>query len=500
MSVSAMSEVEIELMRARRVKRDALIERGIHPYPNHLKPQHTAAEVLSAHAHEAHEPLAANAAHTYAVAGRVMFLRSFGKASFIKIQDQTGMIQAYCKQDGLSEDDFFAFSQCEMGDVAYVEGHPFRTKTGELTIEAKRFTILTKSLRALPDKWHGLTDHETRYRQRYVDLIVNSQVRETFSKRSRMIQAIRRYLDELNFMEVETPILHSNYGGAAAKPFTTHHNALDMDLFMRIAPELHLKRLVVGGFERVYEINKNFRNEGLSQQHNPEFTSIEFYMAYATYEDLMTLSEALLRHVMLQVCGTLTIEYQGEALDFAKPFRRLSVYDAIREYAAPSEAIFTDIHAARAFAQTLGMAVKASDPHGKILMGIFEEVAEKKLREPTFITDFPLCVSPLSRQKESNPELVDRFELYIVGREHANAFSELNDPDDQRRRFEAQVEERVAGDDEAHQMDEDFVRALEHGMPPTGGMGIGLDRLAMLLTDSPSIRDVIFFPLLRKET
>jgi lysyl-tRNA synthetase class 2 len=428
-----------------------------------------------------------------------MFLRSFGKASFIKVQDQSGLLQVYCKRDRLPEADFAAFSEAEMGDIVYVEGHPFRTKTGELTVEAVRFVVLTKALRPLPDKWHGLTDHETRYRQRYVDLIVNEEVRKTFFRRSLLTRSLRRFLDDNGFLEVETPMLQPLYGGAAAKPFTTHHNALDLDLFLRIAPELYLKRLVVGGFERVYEINKNFRNEGISLQHNPEFTSLEFYMAYATYADLMDFSERLLREAAVAVTGNATVNYQGETVDFAKPFARLSVYDAVRRFAEAPEAIFTDAGEARAFADRRGIAVKADEPHGKVMMMLFEHFAEKKLRSPTFITDFPLEVSPLARKKESDPRLVDRFELYVVGRELANAFSELNDPDDQRQRFEAQVAERARGDEEAHAMDEDFVRALEHGMPPTAGMGIGIDRLAMLLCDAPSIRDVIFFPLLRKE-
>jgi len=495
------SEFEQQLIDTRRQKKNDLLKQGIHPYPNGYVPAHTAQAVTLAHQDEPHEMRAKDNTKNYKLAGRVMFLRSFGKASFIKIQDATGQIQIYCKKDVLSECDFVAFSHVDMGDIVYIEGVPFRTKTGELTIEAHRFVMLTKSLRPLPDKWHGLSDHETRYRQRYVDLIVNEPVRHVFVKRSLMIREIRQFLDKLDFLEVETPMLQSIYGGAAARPFTTHHHTLDMGLFLRIAPELYLKRLIVGGFERVYEINRNFRNEGVSLQHNPEFTSLEFYMAYATDQDMMDICERMLQAVVQSVCGQLVIDYQGESIDFSKPFTRLSVCDAIVQYAPkkPDPQIFTDIECAKQFAQAHHVEVKNYDSHGKILMNLFESFAEKKLRQPTFLTDFPLDVSPLARKKDADPRFVDRFELYIVGREHANAFSELNDPDDQRERFTAQLADLHKGDEEAHQMDEDFVRALEYGMPPTGGFGLGIDRLAMLLCNTPSIRDVILFPLLRKE-
>jgi len=494
-----MHESERELMAARQQKRDTLIAANISPYPNGFTPQHHAAEVEKNHAAEPREPKPQDLAVHYSLAGRVMFLRSFGKASFIKIQDQSGQIQIYCKRDALNEKDWLAFNQIDLGDIVYIEGHPFRTKTGELTVEAIRFVLLTKTLRPMPDKWHGLTDHETRYRQRYVDLMVNEDVRKIFEKRSRMIRQIRHFFDSRDFLEVETPVLQPMYGGAAARPFTTHHHTLDLDLYLRIAPELYLKRLIVGGFERVYEMNKNFRNEGISLQHNPEFTSLEFYWAYATYQDVMQLTEELFREVTQKVCGTSIIQYQGETLDFSKPFERLSVHDALRRFCQPDEQIFHNVEVARTFAKQRGVEVKSDDSHGKIMMALFDALVEKKLRHPTFITDFPLEVSPLSRKKDSNPELVDRFELYVVGRELVNAFSELNDPDDQRQRFDAQVAERARGDEEAHAMDEDYVRALEFGMPPTAGFGLGIDRFAMLLCDVPSIRDVILFPLMRKE-
>ncbi len=494
-----ISEAELELINTRRQKRDSLLAKGANPYANGFVPKDKAAAVNAAHAAETVEPKPVDKDKTYSLAGRVMFLRSFGKASFLKLQDQSGQIQIYCKKDVLPEAEFAAFQELDMGDIIYVEGHPFRTKTGELTVEAVKFVLLTKALRPLPDKWHGLTDHETRYRQRYVDLIVNEDVRKTFAKRAKMTSAIRRYLEDADFMEVETPMLQPIYGGAAAKPFTTHHNALDLDLFLRIAPELYLKRLVVGGFDRVFEINKNFRNEGLSLQHNPEFTSLEFYWAYATYETLMDFSAAMLKKAAEVTTGAAKFKYQDEEIDFGT-FHKMTVYDAIRQYAEPPEEIFGDRDAAYKWAESRHVVgIKAGDPHGKIMMAAFEHFAEKKIRQPTFITDFPLEVSPLARKKQSNPKLVDRFELYCVGRELANAFSELNDPDDQRERFLGQASERERGDEEAHQMDEDFIRALEHGMPPTAGMGIGIDRLAMLLCDASSIRDVIFFPLMRGE-
>ena len=502
-----MTDAELELINTRRAKRDAISALKQNPYANGFVPKDKAAVVAAIHKDEKAEPKPADTTVTYTLAGRVMFLRSFGKASFLKLQDHSGQIQVYCKKDLLPPEQFEAFGQTEMGDIIYVEGHPFRTKTGELTVEATKFVLLTKALRPLPDKWHGLTDHETRYRQRYVDLIVNADVRETFKKRSKMTSSLRHFLEQHDFMEVETPVLQPIYGGAAAKPFTTHHNTLDLDLFLRIAPELYLKRLVVGGFDRVYEMNKNFRNEGISLRHNPEFTSLEFYWAYATYETLMDFSEQMLRQVAIDTTGSAVVTNQGESIDFSKPFERISVYDAIRKYSDPGnkgsqvpEEIFTNRDAAEKWAAERHVqGFKPGESHGKIMMAAFEHFAEEKLRQPTFVIDFPLEVSPLARKKESDPTLVDRFELYVMGRELANAFSELNDPDDQRARFEGQGADREKGDEEAHLMDEDFVRALEHGMPPTAGMGIGVDRLAMLLCDAASIRDVIFFPQLRKE-
>ena len=387
----------------------------------------------------------------------------------------------------------------DVGDIVGVEGRMMRTRRGELSVKASSFRILTKSLRPLPEKWHGLTDTETRYRQRYLDLIVNDEVRETFKIRSRIVSYLRRFFEDRDYLEVETPMLQPTYGGAAAKPFTTHHNSLDMKLYLRIAPELNLKRLVVGGLHRVFEINKNFRNEGISTRHNPEFTALEWYEAFANYEHLMAQTEELLLGLCEHIHGRDHVTLGGETLSFARPFRRLSVYDGLIQYAGVAPAEVEDHEALLVVAQGLHIGKAATMSLGYLQMAIFEATAEASLVQPTFVTDFPLDVSPLSRKKESNPRLVDRFELYVAGREIANGFSELNDPIDQRDRFSGQETQRAHGDEEAHPMDDDFIRALEYGMPPTGGEGIGVDRLVMLLTDSPSIRDVLFFPLLRPE-
>ncbi|MEI6207740.1 MAG: lysine--tRNA ligase [Desulfuromonadales bacterium] len=486
-----------ELLLQRRRKVDALWEAGVNPYPNDFKPQHTSADILAAYGNV--EQIDATE-DTISVAGRILARRSFGKAAFIQLQDRKGRIQIYVKKDEIGEDAFASFETFDIGDIVGTQGYPFRTKTGELSLHARSIHLLVKSLLPLPEKFHGLTDVETRYRQRYVDLIVNPEVREIFIKRSRIVNLIRTFMADRDFLEVETPMMQQIPGGATARPFVTHHNALDMQLYLRIAPELYLKRLVVGGLERVFEINRNFRNEGISVRHNPEFTMMEFYQAYATYEDLMDFTEELFCHVAQEVLGTLEFSNQGLQISFQRPWKRLTVRDAILEYGDIDAKQLDDRDMALAYAQSIGLALPDKIGYGKLLMEIFEEVAEHKLIQPTFITAYPTEVSPLSRKNDIDPAIVDRFELIIAGREIANAFSELNDPVDQKERFLAQVAEKDKGDEEAHYMDEDYVRALEYGLPPTAGEGIGIDRLVMLLTDSPSIRDVILFPQLRKET
>jgi len=479
-------------------KLEALRQMGINPFPNDFAVKNTAKEITDRCGALDKEALEAKN-ETAILAGRIMAFRDFGKASFLHIQDRTGKIQVYIKKDLIGENAFKIFKNCDVGDIIGVEGRVFRTKTNELTIEAKDIRLLAKALMSLPEKWHGLTDVETRYRQRYLDLIVNPEVKDVFIKRTRIIQLIRDFLNKRDFLEVETPMMQSIPGGAAARPFKTHHNALDIDLFLRIAPELYLKRLIIGGLERVYEINRNFRNEGISTQHNPEFTMLEFYLAYATFEDLMALTEEMINSMAKEICGTLTIEYQGQKIDLTPPWQRISVKDAILKYSDADEGIFTDKKKALAFAKKMGIDLPEAFSHGKIILEIFEHVAEPKFIQPTFVTHYPLEVSPLSRKNEKDPMLVDRFELLICGREIANAFSELNDPIDQKHRFVQQIREKEAGDTEAHLMDDDFVKALEYGMPPTAGEGIGIDRLVMLLTNSASIRDVILFPQLRQE-
>ena len=472
----ATSEQEIYDARLRKV--EALRARGVNPYANGHRVGQTLAEVTLAHGGSPAERLDLEKPRA-SVAGRIVAERSFGKAAFLKLRDRTGELQIYVKKDVLGEAAFDIYKLCDVGDHVAAEGSVFRTRTGELSVQAERFTLLTKSLRPLPEKWHGLSDVEIRYRQRYLDLIANPEVAELFRKRSRLVRAIRAFLDDRGYLEVETPMMHPLVSGAAARPFTTHHNALDVDLFLRIAPELYLKRLVVGGFERVYEINRNFRNEGISTQHNPEFTMLEFYEAHATYEDLMELTEALLREVAVEVTGHARVPYQGLELDFGKPFRRATMADLVRE-ACPDERIDLELPGA-----------------GERLAALFEERVEGTLSQPTFVTQLPISISPLARKNDQDPRFADRFELYIAGREIANAFSELNDPIDQRERFERQLEEKRRGAEETMDYDADYLRALEHGMPPTAGEGIGIDRLAMLLTDSASIRDVILFPSLR---
>ncbi|OGW45510.1 MAG: lysine--tRNA ligase [Nitrospirae bacterium GWC2_57_9] len=432
------------------------------------------------------------------VAGRVIAMRSFGKACFCHIQDGSGRIQLYFQKNTLGEDQYALFKKLDIGDFIGARGFLFRTKTNELTIDAEDFTLLAKSLRPLPEKWHGLTDVELRYRQRYVDLIVNPEVKKVFLMRTMIVQAIRGFLNSRGYLEVETPMMQSIPGGATAKPFKTHHNALDMDLYLRIAPELYLKRLLVGGFERVYEINRNFRNEGISTRHNPEFTMLEFYTAYADYRDLITMTEEMISTVARDVLGTLKVGFEGHEIDLTPPWKRISYRDSLREAGVPEE-VLVDAGKAREYALNKGASLKGGEPLGKLLNEIFEALVEPHLIQPTFITDYPTDISPLSKRCDDDPASVERFELFVVGRELANAFSELNDPVDQKERFLKQVGEREAGDEEAHQMDEDFIRALEYGMPPAAGEGIGIDRLVMLLTGSSSIRDVILFPQMKKE-
>ena len=485
-----------ELLLQRRRKVDVLWEAGINPYPNDYRPSHTSADLAAAYGDK--QTIEDNP-QTFVVAGRIIARRSFGKAAFVQLQDRKGRMQLYVKKDAIGDEPFEAFESFDIGDIIGATGVPFRTKTGELSLHVTQLRLLTKSLLPLPEKFHGLTDVETRYRQRYVDLIVNPEVREVFFKRTRIINLIRAFMNDHDFLEVETPMMQQIPGGATARPFVTHHNALDMELYMRIAPELYLKRLVVGGFERVFEINRNFRNEGISIRHNPEFTMMEFYQAYATFEDLMDFTEELLCHVAQELLGTLEFTCQGERISFQRPWKRLTVQEAILEYGDIDAKSLADRDLAYAYAQRIGLELPAEIGYGKLITEIFEEVAETKLIQPTFITAYPTEVSPLSRKSDHDPEIVDRFEFFCVGREMANAFSELNDPRDQKERFLAQVAEKAKGDEEAHYMDEDYIRALEYGMPPTAGEGIGIDRLVMLLTDSPSIRDVILFPQLRKE-
>ena len=434
------------------------------------------------------------------IAGRLMAKRVMGKASFAQLQDMSGRIQLYLSANDLGES-YEAFKGWDVGDIVGAAGSLTRTRTGELSVKADTLRLLTKSLRPLPDKWHGLSDVEQRYRQRYVDLIVNPEAREVFIKRSKIISAMRGWLDVRRFLEVETPMMHYIPGGATARPFTTHHNALDLDLYLRVAPELYLKRLTVGGLERVYEINRNFRNEGVSTRHNPEFTMLELYEAYATYDEVMDLTEGMIRDIAVQVLGTAALMWEAQAINVGPAFRRWSMTDSVLEHNPEiKREELRDIEAMRGHCQRLGVRTKPSYGWGKLLLGIFEQTVEHTLIQPTFITDHPVEVSPLARANDADPELTDRFELFIGGREIANGFSELNDSEDQAARFAAQVEAKEGGDDEAMHFDADYIRALEVGLPPTGGLGVGIDRLVMLLTDSASIRDVLLFPYMRPES
>ncbi len=487
-----------ELIQQRIRKLEALRQEGINPFPNEFKAKDTSKDIHDSCGSLSDEELHAMD-RVFSVAGRIVAVRDFGKASFIQIQDRKGKIQAYVRKDMVGESAFQLFKKIDLGDLILVEGKVFRTKTRELTIQAEALRLLVKSLRPLPEKWHGLTDVETRYRQRYVDLIVNPKVKETFVLRTQAIQMIREFFIGRDFLEVETPMMHPIPGGATAKPFRTHHNALDMELFMRVAPELYLKRLVVGGLERVFEINRNFRNEGISTQHNPEFTMLEFYQSYATYEDLMTMTEELFFSMVKRFHGGTKLTYGGKEIDFTPPWRRMRLKDSLVEVAGLDPAILKDPEKAEAVARELGLEVKKGTPHGRILGDLFEEKVEANLLQPTFITHYPTEISPLSRRNAEDPTVVDRFELFIAGREIANGFSELNDPLDQRERFLRQIKEKFEEEDLYLRLDEDFLRALEFGMPPTAGEGIGIDRWVMILSDAPSIRDVILFPLLRME-
>jgi lysyl-tRNA synthetase class 2 len=503
-----VSEDVTDQIAARRLKLEALRQAGDDPYANDFRPSQTTAEFVAAFDALSPEQLAA-VAEPVAIAGRIPAKpRDFGKASFMHVQDRDGRLQVYVKRDVVGEAAFTRFKQAEAGDFVGVVGVPFRTRTNELTLEARELRVLTKALLPLPEKWHGLTDVEARYRQRYLDLIANDEVRATFRKRARLIQFLRDFLTARGYIEVETPMMQPIAGGAAARPFVTHHNALDMQLYLRIAPELYLKRLLVGGFERVFELNRVFRNEGVSTRHNPEFTMLEFYQAYATYEDLMQLTEELFVGAADAVAGARRVSYLGHEIDLSPPWRRVS----IPEYVAtrcelPLDAVRRlDLAVLQPAADKVGGPLRkdyrkqyGDGAAGYMLLDLFEFLAEPELVQPTFVHEYPVAVSPLARRSARAPEFVDRFELFIAGQEMANAFSELNDPDDQRRRLEGQLTQKAAGDEEAHAMDEDFLRALEHGMPPAAGEGIGVDRLAMLLTNAASIRDVILFPHMRPE-
>lgn len=487
---------ESELLKKRKEKIDSLKTEGIDLYPNDVKVKDTTEDILSRFSEMDHDQLA-QVEERFNLAGRIMAIRDFGKASFISLQDRKGRIQGYIHKQIIGEASFQLFKKLDVGDIIYIEGRIFRTRTGELTIEAGHLRLLSKAIRTLPEKWHGLTDIETRYRQRHLDLIANPKVKEVFYKRSKIIQLVRRFMEDRDFLEVETPMMQPKAGGAVARPFKTYHNALGMDFYLRIAPELYLKRLVTGGMERVYEINRNFRNEGISTFHNPEFTMMEFYQAYATYEDLMTMTEDLFVFIARNLLGGLSFPYQGRQIDLTPPWKRISVKDAIVQNCNIDPSNLENLTQAAACARAMRIEIKDTDPLGKVIMAIFDEAVEASLVQPTFITHYPVEVSPLSRKNAVDSALTDRFELYICGKEIANAFSELNDPVDQRDRFMMQLRDREAGNEEAHEMDEDYIRTLEYAMPPTAGEGIGIDRLVMLLTDSASIRDVILFPHMR---
>lgn len=487
-----------ELVQQRIRKLEILREEGIHPYPNDFRATHTSDDLLQTYGSMSDEELK-SVQESFSLAGRIVAIRNFGKAGFIHLKDRSGKIQAYFQKEKMGEAPFRFFQKLDIGDFIGLEGRVFRTKTGELTLQVQTFRLLGKSLRPLPEKWHGLTDIETRYRRRYLDLIANPKVKEVFLTRALVIQRIREFFNRRGFCEVETPMLHPIPGGATAKPFRTHHNALDMELFLRVAPELYLKRLVIGGFERIFEINRSFRNEGISTLHNPEFTMLEFYQSYATYIEMMEMTEELLCSMAQEIHGGLRLPSQGKEIDFTRPWRRVRFKDSLIEVGKLDPVILKDPSKAVETAAALGLELNKGAAHGRVLADLFKERVEPHLLQPTFITHYPTEISPLSRKNEEDPEVVDRFELFIAGREIANGFSELNDPIDQKERFLRQLKERADEADASLFLDEDFLLALEYGMPPTAGEGIGIDRWVMLLTDSASIRDVIFFPLLRPE-
>jgi lysyl-tRNA synthetase class 2 len=487
-----------DLFLQRKKKFEELSQEGISPYPNTFRISHSAEEITRLYGDRREEEFEA-LTERFSVAGRLMRLNHFGKAAFGHLQDRTGRVQGYFRRDRMSAQSFQVFSRLDIGDIVGIQGRLFRTRTGELTLMVEEMDLLAKSFRPLPEKWHGLTDLETRYRQRYVDLIVNPHSREVFITRSRAIDFLRRFLTQRDFLEVETPMMQPIPGGATARPFKTHHNTLGLDLYLRVAPELYLKRLLVAGLERVFEINRSFRNEGISTQHNPEFTMLEFYQAYATYRDLMDLTEAMFSSLVREIKGGTSLDYQGTRIDFQPPWRRLSIREGLIAYGELKEEDLQDREKVLAYGKRMGLELKGNEPLGKVWVDLFEKTAEPNLVQPTFVTEYPIEDSPLARRNDRKPEFVDRFELYISGREIANAFSELNDPQDQKARFLEQAKAKARGDEEAGFVDEDYVRALEYGMPPAAGEGIGVDRLVMLLTDSPSIRDVILFPQMRPE-
>lgn len=495
-----MSEEMNDQMLVRRQKLQELYDLGIDPFGSKFNRSGLSSDLKEEWDKYSKEELAEKEEESHvSIAGRLMTKRGKGKAGFAHVQDLAGQIQIYVRKDQVGDEQFDIWKIADLGDIVGVEGVMFKTNTGELSVKAKKFTLLAKSLRPLPDKFHGLQDIEQRYRQRYLDLITNENSTRTFINRSKIIQEMRNYLNNKGFLEVETPMMHQIAGGAAAKPFVTHHNALDATLYMRIAIELHLKRLIVGGLEKVYEIGRVFRNEGVSTRHNPEFTMIELYEAYADYNDIMDLTESMVRHIANEVLGSAKVQYGGETIDLESPWTRLHMVDAVKEATGVDFYNVTSDEEAKELAKEHGIEIKDTMKYGHILNEFFEQKVEETLIQPTFIYGHPTEISPLAKKNPEDPRFTDRFELFIVGREHANAFTELNDPIDQRARFEAQLVEKAQGNDEAHEMDEGYIEALEYGMPPTGGLGIGIDRLVMLLTDSPSIRDVLLFPYMRQK-
>jgi lysyl-tRNA synthetase, class II len=497
MSHDEMNKEELnDQLKVRREKLHILREKGLDPFGKRFERTHQSEDIIATY-HELEKEELEEKEISVTIAGRIMTKRGKGKAGFAHIQDLSGQIQIYVRKDAIGEEAYEIFNTADLGDIIGVTGVVFKTQVGELSIKVKSFELLTKSLRPLPDKFHGLKDIEQRYRQRYVDLIMSPESKKTFITRSRIIQAMRRYLDDQGYLEVETPTMHSIPGGASARPFITHHNALDMPLYMRIAIELHLKRLIVGGLEKVYEIGRVFRNEGISTRHNPEFTMIELYEAYADYQDIMALTENVIAHIAKEVLGTTTVQYGDYEVNLEPKWTRLHMVDAIKEYTGADFWKEMSVEEARNLAKEHNVEINEHMQYGHIVNEFFEQKVEEKLIQPTFIYGHPVEISPLAKKNDYDSRFTDRFELFIVAREHANAFTELNDPIDQKERFEGQLKEREQGNDEAHMMDEDFIEALEYGMPPTGGLGIGIDRLVMLLTNSPSIRDVLLFPQMR---